>query len=202
MITLANIRRAIYNICKRLEILEASSGNNSGGGFSGDYNDLTNKPTIPDAQIQSDWNQSDDTKLDYIKNKPVVTNGSDGKSAYEVAIENGYNGTVQEWLNSLKGQDGTNGTNGTDGTNGISPHIDQTTGNWFIGETNTGVKASFSSESASEGGNTLSLVTTGEKYIWNNKPNLWRGTQVQYDALVANNQIDNNTIYVIIESQS
>jgi hypothetical protein len=55
MITLANIRRAIYNIYKRLEILEASSGNNSGGnsggGFSGDYNDLTNKPTIPDAQI-------------------------------------------------------------------------------------------------------------------------------------------------------
>jgi hypothetical protein len=32
--------------------------------------------------------------LDYIKNKPVVTNGSDGKSAYEVAVENGYNGTV------------------------------------------------------------------------------------------------------------
>jgi len=40
--------------------------------FSGDYNDLTNKPTIPDAQIQSDWNQSDNTKVDFIKNKPTI----------------------------------------------------------------------------------------------------------------------------------
>lgn len=39
---------------------------------SGSYNDLTDKPTIPDAQIQSDWNQADDTKKDYIKNKPTI----------------------------------------------------------------------------------------------------------------------------------
>ena len=47
--------------------------------FSGSYNDLTDKPTIPAAQIQSDWNQSDNTALDYIKNKPnlapVATSG-------------------------------------------------------------------------------------------------------------------------------
>jgi hypothetical protein len=84
MITLANIRRAIYNICKRLEILEGNSGGSSGGGFSGDYNDLSNKPSIP---------------------------------------------TVP------------------------------------------------SNETAVSGGSTLSLVTTGEKYTWNNKANVWRGTQ-------------------------
>ena len=39
---------------------------------SGSYNDLTDKPTIPSAQIQSDWNQSDNTQLDYIKNKPTI----------------------------------------------------------------------------------------------------------------------------------
>ena len=39
---------------------------------SGSYNDLTNKPTIPSAQIQSDWEQSDNTKVDYIKNKPTI----------------------------------------------------------------------------------------------------------------------------------
>ena len=47
---------------------------------SGSYTDLSNKPTIPDAQIQSDWTQSDNTKVDYIKNKPtlatVATSGS------------------------------------------------------------------------------------------------------------------------------
>lgn len=39
---------------------------------TGDYNDLLNKPTIPDAQIQSDWEQADNTKVDYIKNKPDI----------------------------------------------------------------------------------------------------------------------------------
>ena len=145
MITLANIRRAIYNIYKRLEILESnsggSSGGSSGGGFSGDYNDLINKPTIPAAQIQSDWNQTNTSAKDYIKNKPTITNGqdgADGKSAYEVAVENGYSGTVQEWLASLHGQDGTNGTNGT---NGVTPHIDSTSKHWMIGTTDTGVVA-------------------------------------------------------------
>ena len=37
---------------------------------TGSYDDLTNKPTIPAAQVQSDWNQSDNTAVDYIKNKP------------------------------------------------------------------------------------------------------------------------------------
>lgn len=47
---------------------------------TGSYNDLTNKPSIPAAQIQADWTQSDNTKKDYIKNKPtlatVATSGS------------------------------------------------------------------------------------------------------------------------------
>ena len=33
---------------------------------------IKNKPTIPAAQIQSDWNQSDNTKKDFIKNKPTI----------------------------------------------------------------------------------------------------------------------------------
>lgn len=39
---------------------------------SGNYNDLSNLPEIPSAQIQSDWNQTDDRALDYIKNKPYI----------------------------------------------------------------------------------------------------------------------------------
>lgn len=30
----------------------------------------------------------------------------DGKSAYEIAVENGFNGTIEEWLESLKGKNG------------------------------------------------------------------------------------------------
>ena len=35
--------------------------------------------------------------------------GEDGKSAYELAVENGYEGTVQEWLASLVGAAGADG---------------------------------------------------------------------------------------------
>ena len=44
--------------------------------FSGSYDDLTDKPTIPDAQVQTDWSESDNTKVDYIKNKPTLGVGS------------------------------------------------------------------------------------------------------------------------------
>lgn len=36
------------------------------------YNDLTNKPTIPSWQIQSDWNQTNSSEVDFIKNKPTI----------------------------------------------------------------------------------------------------------------------------------
>ena len=39
---------------------------------SGNYEDLTNKPTIPAAQVQSDWNEADNTDPAYIKNKPTI----------------------------------------------------------------------------------------------------------------------------------
>lgn len=64
-------------------------------GFSGDYNDLTNKPNIPsdisdltdndnllgqggsgDVNVQSDWVESDSTSDAYIKNKPTLFSGN------------------------------------------------------------------------------------------------------------------------------
>ena len=33
---------------------------------------IKNKPSIPSAQIQADWNEADNTKADYIKNKPTI----------------------------------------------------------------------------------------------------------------------------------
>ncbi|MDW5289143.1 hypothetical protein [Formosa sp. PL04] len=60
--------------------------------------------------------------------------GTDGDSAYEIAVDGGFTGTETEWIASL------NGSNGTDGTNGETPTIG-TNGNWFIGTTDTGVVA-------------------------------------------------------------
>ncbi len=47
--------------------------------------EILNKPTIPAAQIQSDWNQTNNASLDYIKNKPSLTGFGDMlKSTYDV----------------------------------------------------------------------------------------------------------------------
>ena len=46
--------------------------------------------------------------------------GVQGYSAYEIAVQNGFEGTEQEWLASLKGADGNDGSKGADG---ITPTI-------------------------------------------------------------------------------
>lgn len=46
--------------------------------------------------------------------------GDDGKSAYELAVEEGYSGTLEEWLNSLTGEDGEPGV----GISGVSYTMD------------------------------------------------------------------------------
>ena len=53
-------------------------------------------------------------------------NGVPGKSAYELAVDNGFSGSEQDWLESLKG---------------VTPHIGENN-HWFIGEIDTGVLAS------------------------------------------------------------
>ncbi len=51
--------------------------------------------------------------------------GADGKSAYEIAVENGFEGDEKAWLASLKGKDGITPTVGSNG-------------NWYLGTTDTG----------------------------------------------------------------
>lgn len=60
-----------------------------------------------------------------------------GKSAYEIAKENGFNGTETEWLASLKGEPGAPGAPGKDGENGKTPYVGDN-GNWYIGADDTG----------------------------------------------------------------
>ena len=54
--------------------------------------------------------------------------GDTGKSAYEIAVKNGYSGSEAEWISSLVGVPGE------------TPHIGAN-GNWFIGAVDTGVRA-------------------------------------------------------------
>ena len=43
----------------------------------------------------------------------------DGKSAYEIAVENGFKGTEQEWIESLNGKDGVDGRDGYTPVKGV-----------------------------------------------------------------------------------
>lgn len=71
-----------------------------------------------------------DEEIDAIKDEiaqkvQVGAKGEDGKSAYQIAVDEGFEGSETDWLASLKGADGRNGidgingTNGKDGTNGV-----------------------------------------------------------------------------------
>ena len=61
---------------------------------SGAYSDLTGTPTIPAAQIQSDWNQTDDSALDYIKNKPIIPEDVIIDQTYDPVSTNAQSGVA------------------------------------------------------------------------------------------------------------
>ena len=69
----------------------------------------TSIPPTPDLYTQL---------LKKLSEMQTGANGKDGRSAYEIAIENGFVGTVAEWLESLKGRNGIDGKDGKDGLPG------------------------------------------------------------------------------------
>lgn len=75
------------------------------------------------------WTIDGEWLLDDQNNK-IMAQGQGGKSAYELAVEKGYQGTLDEWLASLKG---TAGDKGEDGDDGITPQLEiRSDGYWYI----------------------------------------------------------------------
>lgn len=70
------------------------------------------------TQVQSDWSQTDASQPDYIKNKPTVMDGEDGKSAYQIWLDAGNVGSVDDFLASLQGNQGPQGEKGETGPQG------------------------------------------------------------------------------------
>jgi len=112
---------------------------------------LDNKPTIPAAQVNSDWDA--DSGVAQILHKPSINDGT------LTITQNGA----------------TKGTFGANSSESKTIDVTDTT---------------YQSKSASQGGTDVSLVTTGEKYNWNNKQ----------DTMSAGNgiTITNNTIVSVI----
>lgn len=68
------------------------------GLFSGSYTDLTDKPTIPAAQVNSDWNSS--SGVSEILNKPAVNKvyeeNTTGAAPYRVLLSASYDDTSKD----------------------------------------------------------------------------------------------------------
>ena len=72
------------------------------------WNDLTDKPTIPDAQVNADWNATDNTSKAFIENKPALPDFSlvpqvkrASASADEISIPAGGRVNKQPAFDSL-----------------------------------------------------------------------------------------------------
>ena len=67
-------------------------------------------PAVEAKDVAFNDNKSLQEKLDNGELGGGGGSGTAGKSAYEIAVDNGFVGTETEWLESLKGVDGTDGT--------------------------------------------------------------------------------------------
>ncbi len=80
----------------------------SSGGYT-NYEEIINKPKINNVELVG--NKS----LEELGITGGGGQGKDGKSAYQIWLENGNTGTEKDFLNSLKGEQGLQGNNGKDG---------------------------------------------------------------------------------------
>ncbi len=99
------------------------------------------------------------------KGAPADTTGNDGDSYIDTDTFDYYIKTNGAWskIGNIKGADGANGNDGTNGSNGadgVTPRIGDN-GNWWIGETDTGVKAAGTSGSS---GTTPTVTISGDGY--------------------------------------
>lgn len=97
----------------KVQLNRGSASQGGGGGGSGIPDGVVFVPTVTDEGIIS-WTNNGDLPNPQTANikGPQGNPGTNGKSAYQIALDNGFVGTEQEWLASLQGSDGDNGTDG------------------------------------------------------------------------------------------
>ena len=103
--------------------------------------------------------------------------GLDGKSAYELAVEQGFEGTVVEYLESLKGEKGDKGDTGAKGAKGDKGD-----------KGDQGVAGADGKDGIDATNETVKNQNTGLD------TKIWIGTQSEYDAIVTK---DSDTLYMV-----
>lgn len=104
-------KEEVIAVQKRTEELLQSHITNSTKAVSGK---LSKSGHTPNRYLVTDENGNVVTAT-----PPSGGSGANGKSAYEIAVEQGFEGDEAAWLASLKGTDGKDGVNGIDGKNGV-----------------------------------------------------------------------------------
>lgn len=84
-----------------------------GGSPSKDAEERLQKQIGDLAELSTENKENLVAAINEVASKP------DGLSAYEIAVKNGFEGTEQEWLASLKGEPGKDGQPGKDGKDGV-----------------------------------------------------------------------------------
>ena len=89
--------------------------------------DFDVKFSVSDQSFNPQFSESEQTFSARYKGLQIINGkgGENGKSAYELAVQNGFEGSETEWLESLHGKDGytpikgVDYFDGTDGVNGL-----------------------------------------------------------------------------------
>ena len=182
---------------------------------TGDYGDLLNKPTIPAAQVQSDWSQSNSSAVDYIKNKPTIpTNTSQLNNDSWFITSSYHDSSKQDTLSAGTGISITSNTVANTWVTSFNWSTWAVTYTAPVTSVNSNTWAVTVSEFTPWGTATTGYVVTktANGYEWaapsgwigiSSQSNniltswatIWAGTQSDYENLWS---YDNNTVYLTI----
>ena len=122
------------------------------------------------AEGKPHYNHEEMYALDSPFGYRIYQRSAPGQSAYEIAVKNGFQGTEAEWIASLKG------------TDGMTPYIGEN-GNWFIGDTDTGIAAGGSGSGSAN----INSITNQEIDEYFNNDII----DDENDEIITNEEIDN-----------
>lgn len=139
---------------------------------------------------------TEDNLQNLFDNGDLGSGGTAGKSAYEIAVDNGFTGTEEEWLESLKGEQGESGRSITsittdENNNIIVTFSDNTTEN--IGQLNIDVQADFLT---SEGFGNLRYYNGHLQYL-DSTTSTWVDTSITPDNVYIINMMPQPMISII-----
>ena len=124
-----------------------------------------------------------------------------GESAYEVAVSNGFKGTEEEWLASLKGETGANGINGEDGADGASAY-QIALNNGFVGTEEEWLASLKGDTGSSSGGGSGASYIVETSYTDSTWYRIWSDGWVEQGGFIVTTSASSQIITLPVEMAS